>query len=63
MAPGYNVQIATEEKNNLILTTDVTNESNDLHQMTPMKENVKHVKKELEINETTKGLFDAGYNF
>jgi transposase len=62
VAPGYNAQIATEEKNKLIIIPDVTNESNDLHQMTPMKENIEVVKKELEINEKTKSLFDAGYN-
>lgn len=58
---GYNVQTVGDEKNYLIIATDVTNKSNDLEQMTPMVEKVKELKKELEMNNTTNVVMDAGY--
>ena len=60
--PGYNPQIGTEGKNNLIIVNEVTNQSNDLKQVTPMKEKIRKVKKELDIKEKTNILFDAGYD-
>lgn len=58
---GYNAQIAGDNKNKLIIANDVTNESNDLKQMTPMIEKVKEIKEYLEIENKTKVIMDAGY--
>jgi transposase len=35
---SYNVQIAVDAKHSLILASDLTNEANDLHQLSPMAE-------------------------
>ena len=59
--PGYNAQVAVEEKNKLIVVSDVTNENNDKKQLTPMVEKVKEVKSQLSIEEQTDGVADAGY--
>jgi transposase len=58
---GYNAQTVGDNKNKLIIANDVTNESNDLKQMTPMIEKVKEVKVGLGIENTTKAIMDAGY--
>ena len=60
--PGYNPQIGTEGKNHLIIVNDVTNQSNDLHQATPMKKKLAQTKMELCVDQQTKILFDAGYD-
>lgn len=43
--PNYNAQISVDEKNQFIISNDVTNECNDTHQLVPMlektKENIK----------------------
>lgn len=62
VAPGYNAQICTDDDNKLIIVGDVTNESNDLKQMTPMVEHLKEIKKDLNIKEKTKNIMDAGYD-
>jgi len=58
---GYNCQTAVDEKNKLIIAQDVTNESNDLHQINSMMNNITDVKKELNIEEKTIVVADAGY--
>ena len=60
--PGYNPQIGTEGKNHLIIVNDVTNQSNDSCQATPMKETIVKIKTELGADQQTKILFDAGYD-
>ena len=59
---GYNCQSAVDEKNKLIINTDVTNENNDLHQLNNMKKNIDDVKKDLEVEKKTIGIADAGYH-
>ena len=58
---GYNCQSVVDDKNNLIISNDITNESNDLHQLNNMKSKVDELKKELEIEKKTVVLADAGY--
>ena len=58
---GYNSQTAVDEKNKLIIATDVTNENNDKKQLNNMKEKVKEIKKELDVNNKSIGVLDAGY--
>jgi transposase len=58
---GYNPQIASDNKNKLIIANDVTNESNDQKQMTPMVNKVKEIKEELEIEVKTQAIMDTGY--
>jgi transposase len=58
---GYNCQSAVDEKNKLIIAQDVTNESNDLHQLNNMKNKVSELKNDLGINEKTIAIADAGY--
>lgn len=58
---GYNCQTAVDEKHKLIIAHDVTNESNDLHQINSMMNNITDVKKELNIEEKTIVVADAGY--
>ncbi len=58
---GYNCQSAVDEKNKLIIAADVTNESNDLHQLNNMKDKVAELKCDLEIEDKTVALADAGY--
>jgi len=60
--PGFNAQIAVDDKNKLIISSDVTNKSNDMEQMTPMIEQIQEVKKELEIDTQTDAVLDAGYH-
>jgi len=60
--PGYNPQAGSEGKNKLIVVNDVTNESNDSKQMTPMTDKLEETKKELGIEEKTHAIFDAGYD-
>lgn len=60
--PGYNPQAGSEGKNKLIVVNDVTNESNDSEQMTPMIDKLEETKKELGIEEKTHAVFDAGYD-
>ena len=59
--PGYNPQTAVDDKNNLIVVADVTNEQNDKKQLTPMIEQVKKQKEKLCIEDKTTGIADAGY--
>jgi transposase len=59
--PGYNPQTAVDEKNKLIVVADVTNEQNDLKQLSPMLEQVKEIKDELGVTGNTNGIADAGY--
>jgi len=59
--PGYNPQLAVEEKNKLIVVVDVTNEQNDKKQLTPMVKQVKEVKNDLEIEDETDAVTDTGY--
>ena len=59
--PGYNAQIASDDKNKLIIAEDVTNESNDLNQTSPMVEKLKEIKNELGIEGKSEVIEDAGY--
>lgn len=59
--PGYNAQTIVDEKNKLIVATDVTNRSNDLKEMTPMIEKLREVKEDMGIEEETNAVMDAGY--
>ena len=59
--PGYNPQTAVEEKHKLIVVADVTNEQNDKKQLTPMIEQIKEVKDELEVDNKTVAIADSGY--
>ena len=58
---GYNCQTAVDEKHKLIIANDVTNESNDLHQLNNMKDKVSELKKDFEIKDKTVLVADAGY--
>lgn len=58
---GYNSQTAVDEKNKLIIAVDVTNQNNDKKQLNNMKEKVEETKKELNINNKSIGVLDAGY--
>lgn len=58
---GYNCQSAVDEKNKLIVATDVTNENNDLHQINNMLEKVIEEKNKLEIDNKMLVVADAGY--
>jgi hypothetical protein len=58
---GYNVQTAVDSANKLIVVSEVTNECNDLNQTTPMVSEIKGLKKEMEIENKTDVLEDAGY--
>jgi transposase len=54
----YNVQITTDDKHKLILDFDVTNEINDLNQLSPMAIEAKNILGVDELNATT----DTGYH-
>jgi len=58
---GYNCQTAVDDKNNLIIAQDVTNESNDMHQINKMMNKITDIKEELEIENQTIVVADAGY--
>ena len=58
---GYNVQVAGDDKNKLLIVNDVTNQSNDYKQMTPMVGQVKDLKEELGIKTKTDAIMDCGY--
>lgn len=58
---GYNAQTAVDSANKLIVVSEVTNECNDLNQTTPMVSELKELKKEMEIENKTDVLEDAGY--
>ncbi len=58
---GYNCQAAVDEKNKLILAAEVTNESNDLHQLNTMMDEIRELKKDLGCDEKTITIADAGY--
>lgn len=53
----YNVQIAVDAKHKLIIAHDLTNEANDLHQLTPMAHSAKEI---LEV-EHLDVVADKGY--
>ncbi|MCP4133772.1 MAG: IS1182 family transposase, partial [bacterium] len=59
--PGYNVQTAVDDANKLIIGNDVSQESNDMGQMSPMVNKVQEIKKELKIEGETNAIMDAGY--
>ncbi len=59
---GYNCQTAVDEKNKLIITADVTNENNDLHQLNNMKGKISDIKEELEVDKKSICVADAGYH-
>jgi transposase len=59
--PGYNPQIAVDDKTKIIVANDVTNKSNDLEQMTPMVERVQELKEEFNVKNNTNAIMDAGY--
>lgn len=58
---GYNCQTAVDEKNGLIVANEVTNESNDLHQLNTMMNEVKELKDDLGYSDKTIAAADAGY--
>jgi len=58
---GYNAQIATDADHKLIVVAEVTNDSNDLGQMTPMVSAVAAAKEALKIEGETDTVMDAGY--
>jgi transposase len=58
---GYNCQSVVDEKNKLIIANDVTNESNDLHQLNNMMDKVAGLKTDLGIKGKTIAIADAGY--
>ena len=58
---GYNPQTAVDDKNKIIVVSEVTNESNDQKQMSPMIEKVEEIKKDLDIETETNAVMDAGY--
>lgn len=58
---GYNCQTVVDEKHKLIIANDVTNESNDLHQLNNMKDKVSELKEDFEIEAKTVIVADAGY--
>jgi transposase len=58
---GYNCQTVVDEKNNLIIAEDVTSESNDMHQINSMMNQIIEVKEELGIENKTIVVADAGY--
>ena len=59
--PGYNAQTGVDDKEKLIIVSEVTNKSNDLGQMTVMADMVQEIKEDLEIETETNVLMDAGY--
>jgi transposase len=54
---GYNVQIAVDDKHKLIVASEVTQDGNDHHQLSPMLEQAQEV---LQSDKLT-GLADSGY--
>jgi len=58
---GYNVQAVGDEKNKMIVATEVSQKANDLEQMTPMVAKIKEVKTDLNIEHETNVVMDAGY--
>lgn len=54
---GYNTQLAVDDKHKLILTTDVTQDGNDAHQLAPMLEQ----SQEILASKKLTGLADSGY--
>ncbi|MBU4270197.1 IS1182 family transposase [Candidatus Dependentiae bacterium] len=61
ISAGYNCQTAVDEKNKLIIAHDVTNESNDQHQLNNMKDRVSALKNDFKIDSKTIVVADAGY--
>ncbi|MFH0889756.1 MAG: IS1182 family transposase [Candidatus Aenigmatarchaeota archaeon] len=60
--PGYNPQTATDAKHKLLVVGEVTQDANDLHQMTPMLGSISQTKKELGIETRTTVELDSGYH-
>ena len=56
---GYNAQLAVDEKNGIIVATDVVDDVNDLHQLMPMIDEVESVTESKGEPKTV--LADAGY--
>ena len=59
---GYNCQTVVDERKKIIIATEVTNENNDLHQLTTMAQKINEIKKEFEIDKKTICVADAGYH-
>jgi transposase len=57
VGPGYNAQVATEEKNHFIAAADVVQDANDQHQLVPMAEQAKEA---LGVDKI-KAAADGGY--
>jgi transposase len=54
---GYNVQIVVDDKHKLVLTSEVTQDGNDVHQLSPMLK----ASQEITQSEELTGLADSGY--
>jgi transposase len=59
---GYNCQSVVDEKNKLIITTEVTNKNNDRQQLSEMTEKIEYIQKELEFTNKSIVVADAGYH-
>ncbi len=59
---GYNCQSVVDGKNKLIIETEVTNENNDIQQLTKMAEKIEKTKEELKIEKKSILVADAGYH-
>ncbi len=58
---AYNLQMAVDDANKLIVVIDVTNENNDIKQMAGMCDRVEEIKDELKVETETVKVSDAGY--
>lgn len=58
---GYNVQTAVDEKNKLIVTSEVTDKQNDKKQLSPIIEEIRREKEQLDIEQKTDVVADCGY--
>jgi transposase len=59
---GYNCQSAVDEKNKIIIATEITNENNDMHQLNNMKEKINDIKKNVDCVKRTVCTADSGYH-
>lgn len=58
---AYNLQTAVDDANKLIVAIEVTNENNDIKQMSGMCDRVEEIKDELNVKTETIKVSDAGY--